>query len=124
MKRSLLKPLDVLITILVGAAIAAISVKAYDVDERPVAVSVKSQSGLSMYPLSENRRLEIPGPLGITVVAITDKQVRVLSSPCRDKLCMNKGILQKNGDWTACMPNLIYVGIKGRSKEELDELSY
>ena len=124
MGRNLLKPLDVLITILVCGAIAAISVKVYDVDGRPVAVSVQSQSGLSMYPLNENRRLEVPGPLGVTVVVISEKQVRVISSPCRDKLCMNKGVLKKNGDWTACLPNLVYVGIKGGNREELDELSY
>lgn len=124
MGKTILKPFDVVITILVCAAIAFISLKVYDVDGKPAGVRVKSETGVSIYPLSQNRRLEVEGPLGATVIDIADEQVRVVSSPCREKLCIIKGVLHKNGDWTACMPNLIYVGIEGGAEEGLDELSY
>lgn len=124
MWKRILKPFDIVITIIVCAAIAAISIRVYKVDDQPVAVSIQSESGLSIYPLNQNQRLEVEGPQGITVIEIANEQVWVVSSPCRDKLCMTKGILQKNGDWSACMPNRVYVGIEGKNEEELDELSY
>lgn len=124
MWKRIVKPFDFFIITLVCIAIVAISIRVYKVDGRPVAVSIQSESGLSIYPLNQAQRLEVKGPQGITFVEIADKQVRVLSSPCRDKLCIIKGVLKKNGDWTACMPNRVYIGIKGGKEEELDELSY
>ncbi|WP_163336283.1 NusG domain II-containing protein [Desulfopila sp. IMCC35008] len=124
MWKRIVKPFDVVITIMVCIAITVISFRVYTVDGQPVAVSIQSESGLSIYPLNQPQRLEVEGPQGLTVVEIVNKQARVVSSPCRDKLCIIKGVLKKNGDWTACMPNRIYVGIEGGKEEELDELSY
>lgn len=109
---------------MVCTAIVVISIRVYSFDGQPVAVNIQSESGLSIYPLNQTQHLEIEGPQGITVIEIAEKQVRVISSPCRDKLCITKGVLKNNGDWTACMPNRIYVGIEGGKEEELDEISY
>ena len=124
MVRSILKPFDFILILMVCAAIAIISFKVYHVDSQPFVVSVRTESGLSLYRIDQNRRLEVKGPMGITIVEIADAQVRVVSSPCRDKLCMLKGTLQKSGDWTACMPDRVYVGILGKDEEGLDEFSY
>lgn len=124
MRKRFVKPLDLVITIMVCTAIVVISIRVYSFDGQPVAVNIQSESGLSIYPLNQTQHLEIEGPQGITVIEIAEKQVRVISSPCRDKLCITKGVLKNNGDWTACMPNRIYVGIEGGKEEELDEISY
>jgi hypothetical protein len=124
MWKTIVKPFDFVITLLVCAVIISISITVYSVSGRPVSVKIQAESGLSIYPLNQNQHLEIDGPLGITVIEIHNKEVQVVSSPCRDKLCIIKGILHKNGDWTACMPNRIYIGIEGGTKEELDEFSY
>ncbi len=124
MVKSIIKPFDYAVIIAVCVAIAMISFKVYTVDTRPPMVSIKSESGLSLYPIDIQRHIEVSGPLGITHIEIADGKVRVISSPCRDKLCLLKGDLVKNGDWTACMPNRVYVGIQGKNKEELDGFSY
>ncbi len=121
---NIIKPFDYALIVVVCVAIAIISFRVYAVDNRPPMVSVKSESGLSLYTIETERHVEVEGPLGITHIEIADGKARVVSSPCRDKLCLLKGDLVKNGDWTACMPNRVYVGIQGKSEEELDGLSY
>ena len=124
MVRNIVKPFDYVLVIMVCTAIAVLSFRVYHVDTQPSMVSVKTESGLSLYSIDQNRRLEVKGPMGITIIEIADSQVRVVSSPCRDKLCILKGTLQRSGDWTACMPNRVYVGIQGKVEEGLDEFSY
>ncbi|WP_217909531.1 NusG domain II-containing protein [Desulfosediminicola flagellatus] len=121
---NIIKPFDYALIVVVCVAIAIISFRVYAVDNRPPMVSVKSESGLSLYTIETERHVEVDGPLGITHIEIADGKARVVSSPCRDKLCLLKGDLVKNGDWTACMPNKVYVGIQGKKEEELDGLSY
>lgn len=124
MVRSIVKPFDYVLIIVICAAIAVLSFSVYHDDTQPFMVSVKTESGLSLYRLDQNRRLAVKGPIGTTLIEIVDAEVRVVSSPCRDKLCVLKGTLKKNGDWTACMPNRVYVSIQGKVEEGLDEFSY
>ena len=124
MLKNTIKPFDIVIIILVAAAIAGISAAVYRGDARPRVVVIKTEAGERMYPLDQNRTLKAEGPLGTTVIEIVDGRVKVVSSPCRDKLCILKGHLKKSGDWSACMPNRVFVEIRGGDKEALDELSY
>ncbi len=124
MVKSIIKPFDYAIVIGVCIAISVVSYRVYAVDNRPPMVSIKSESGLSLYSIDTNHHLEVSGPLGVTHIEIVGGKAKVVSSPCRDKLCLLKGELTKNGDWTACMPNRVYVGVQGKSEEELDGFSY
>lgn len=124
MDKTTFKLFDIILILLVSAAIAVISVVVYKGDHRPGVVTVRSDDGVNLYPLDQDRILEVKGPLGITVVEIKNAHVRVISSPCRDKLCILKGDLVKNGDWTACMPNRFFIKIEGKNEEAPDEISY
>jgi hypothetical protein len=53
----------------------------------------------------------VEGPLGTTVVEVKQGQVRVLSSPCPEHICMNTGWISKPGGIIVCMPNGIVVRI-------------
>ena len=77
-----------------------------------------------VYSLSVSREIRVPGPLGETVVVIENGTVRVKDSPCRDKLCVFSGTLNKAGEWTACLPNKVFIKLVGKGEEEVDEVSY
>ena len=124
MLRKTLKPFDLILILAVSACIAAITAWVYAPGSGPAMLSVQSDAGVDLYPLDPPRRVEAKGPLGTTVIELSPAGARVLSSPCRDKLCILKGHLHKSGDWTACMPNRVFVAIKGGGEEALDELSY
>ena len=67
-------------------------------------------------PLDQDRRFEIEGPLGTTQLEISDEAVRVLSSPCPQKICIGLGEARRTGDLLACVPNRIVVRVEGEDE--------
>ncbi|MBP8867831.1 MAG: NusG domain II-containing protein [Propionivibrio sp.] len=74
-------------------------------------------------PLSRNRRIEVPGPLGTTTITIDRQRARVLSDPGVHQYCVRQGWLARPGEIAICAPNQVSLQIKGRS-EPYDSLSY
>jgi hypothetical protein len=64
--------------------------------------------------LHENKRLSIPGTLGISLLEIHDGKIRFIASPCRNKNCVHSGWLSLGGEFAACLPNRISVQVIGR----------
>ena len=63
--------------------------------------------------LSHDRTLSIHGPLGNSVVEISEGRARFISSPCRGQVCVHTGWLQAAGDIAACLPNRISLTLHG-----------
>jgi hypothetical protein len=76
-----------------------------------------------IYPLDADETVRVPGPLGDTVVVIQDGTVEVVSSPCPQKICIKTGRISKPGQWIACLPNRVFISIRGREKEQPDAIS-
>lgn len=64
-------------------------------------------------PLDTARQFEVEGPLGMTRMEINNGAVRVLSSPCPQKICIGLGEVRRAGGLLACVPNRIVVRIEG-----------
>jgi hypothetical protein len=69
-------------------------------------------------PLNKDQRVELEGPLGITVLQIESGAARVVSSPCARKVCIRMGEARHTGDLLACVPNKLVITIEGDSTEE------
>mgnify|MGYP001400445733 CR=1 FL=1 len=116
---------DGLAILLSVAVILLFSFAQYGKSRETGVLEIKSMNGVEVYALSENREISVSGPLGETVIHIEEGVVHVTDSPCRDKLCVLAGNLSGPGDWTACMPNGIFIRITGTPEEsEVDETSY
>jgi hypothetical protein len=76
-----------------------------------------------IYPLDGEATLHVPGPLGDTVVVVEEGGVRVISSPCPEKICIKTGKISKPGQWIACLPNRVFISIQGRRSEQPDAIS-
>jgi hypothetical protein len=76
-----------------------------------------------IFPLDAQTTLRVPGPLGETVVVIEDGTVRVVSSPCPEKICIKTGRISKPGQWIACLPNRVFISIRGKRSEQPDAIS-
>jgi len=76
-----------------------------------------------IYPLDAETTVRVPGPLGETVVEIADGAVRVISSPCPEKICIKTGAISKPGQWIACLPNRVFISIRGKRSEQPDAIS-
>jgi len=64
-------------------------------------------------PLSQDRHIELQGPLGVTQVEISAGKLRIISSPCQRKICIGMGEIHRSGDLLACVPNRVVVRIEG-----------
>ena len=73
--------------------------------------------------LGRRRSLEVPGPLGTTLVAIEPGRARVVADPGPRQYCVRQGWLARPGEIAICAPNRVSVQIAGRTRA-YDSLSY
>ena len=74
-------------------------------------------------PLSRDQQIEVPGPLGISIIAIKQRKVRIASDPSPRQYCVRQGWLQQTGEIALCLPNQISVELTGSTKK-YDSLNY
>jgi len=108
-----------------AAAVAAASVAAYAPGSGEPNAIVSGDEGQWIYPLSSDAELSVAGPLGITLVQVSDGAVRVLDSPCSNKTCIAAGSVSKPGQWIACLPNKVFVRVEGGTSDDgVDAATY
>lgn len=67
-----------------------------------------------VYPLDEDRTIEVTGALGPAVLVIEDGTIRFESSTCRDLTCVRMGrVGPDDAHFAACLPNRIVVTLEG-----------
>jgi hypothetical protein len=70
-----------------------------------------------LLPLDKDSIISVDGPLGRTTVEIRDNRVRILDSPCHNKLCVRQGWTERGA--IVCLPNRVIVTIdRGKGKKE------
>ena len=106
------------------AIIVGFSVYAYAGTSSSGQVVVQASGATWIYPLNVDRREEVPGPLGNTIVVIRGGKAFVEDSPCPDKLCVHMPAISRPGQWIACLPNRVFVRVRGTDDQKIDELSY
>ena len=73
--------------------------------------------------LKARRQLEVPGPLGTTVIAVEPGRARVVADPGPRQYCVKQGWLMRPGEIAICAPNRVSLQITGRTKV-YDSISY
>jgi hypothetical protein len=73
--------------------------------------------------LARDQVIEVPGPLGISRIAIHDRQARVASDPSPRQYCVRQGWLKQAGEIAICLPNQVSLELGGGSKP-YDSLNY
>jgi hypothetical protein len=74
-------------------------------------------------PLSRNQQIEVPGPLGISIISIKQRKARIASDPSPRQYCVRQGWLQQAGEIALCLPNQVSIELTG-SKKRYDSLNY
>ncbi|WP_235864932.1 NusG domain II-containing protein [Pseudothauera lacus] len=75
------------------------------------------------YPLNAPRQVEVPGPLGISVIEIEPGRARVAVDPGPRQYCVRQGWLTQAGSVAICAPNQISLSLSGRGGQ-YDSLNY
>ena len=79
-------------------------------------VMIQCRGNQWIFPLDANEIVEVPGPLGNTVIKIQNRHAWVESSPCRNQICVAAGHVHRAGIWIACLPNNVLLIIDGSDK--------
>ncbi len=74
-------------------------------------------------PLSLDQIIEVPGPLGLSRIAIRNRQVRIAADPGPRQYCVRQGWLKQAGEVSICLPNQVSVELNGGNKR-YDSLNY
>jgi len=53
-------------------------------------------------------------------IEIDGDRARVVESPCRDKLCVRAGWLERPGDVAVCLPQRVILEIRGAARNGVD----
>lgn len=73
--------------------------------------------------LSQNQQIKVPGPLGISLISIKNRRVRVSSDPSPRQYCVKQGWITKAGEIALCLPNQVSVELSSGHKR-YDSLNY
>jgi hypothetical protein len=110
------KSLDVVILAACAAGILFSAARVYGSASSEPSVSISGKGGEWIYPLKQDRKVEVEGPGGTA---------RVEDSPCPNKTCVAAGAISRPGQWVACLPNAVMVRIDGSGgKASVDAGTY
>jgi len=119
-----MRPGDWLILLLAGLLIIGLIPLAWQ-QERAARVRVYQDGKLfGEYDLAVARRIETPGPLGITVVEIEEGKVRIAKDPSPRQYCVKAGWLSEAGQTAICLPNRTSIELIGTRPLPYDSLTY
>jgi hypothetical protein len=116
--RGRIKLLDYLVFFTVAAVSAGSAVLVYGggpADTDRLLISVSGPDGDWLYPVNAVGTVRVAGPLGDTVVEIGGGRARIVSSPCRNQLCVAAPPVYRHGQWIACLPNQVMARVDGSS---------
>jgi len=121
--RSHLKPGDYL-TLLTGAlCVILLTLMLWHGGVADTAVIRSGGKIFREVPLSRDQQIEVPGPLGTSIITIEKLRARISSDPSPRQYCVRQGWLQQAGEIAVCLPNQVSVELTGGAKK-YDSLNY
>ena len=120
---ALFRPGDWLVAALAAAGCAAAFPLAWSGATAEKVIIKRGGEVFAELDLARNRRIDVPGPLGTTTVAVDRRRVRVVSDPGPRQYCVRQGWLERAGEIAICAPNQVSVQVQG-GKAAYDSLNY
>lgn len=112
------------LTLLLGSVcVVTIALKLWSGDLADKAIIRSGGKIFREVPLSYDQRIEVPGPLGVSIISIQQRKARIAFDPSPRQYCVRQGWLQKAGEIALCLPNQVSVELTGNHKH-YDSLNY
>ena len=106
-----------LIDIAVFAVFAVITVYAFSY---AYSGGMHTPRGTFAYDMSKDRIIDIEGAIGTSRIEISGGTARFLDSPCPNKTCVQSMPISETGEWSACLPNQVFLRIEGGRASSVD----
>ncbi|MEO8332418.1 MAG: NusG domain II-containing protein [Gallionella sp.] len=118
-----IKPGDWLTLLLGSICVATLTLKLWSGDLADKAVIRSGGKIFREVPLSRDQSIEVPGPLGVSIINIQQRKARIVSDPSPRQYCVRQGWLQQAGEIALCLPNQVSIELTG-SRKKYDSLNY
>lgn len=118
-----LKPGDWLTLLLGGLCVVLLVLELWSGDMADRAIIRSGGKIFREVPLSRDQQIEVPGPLGTSVITIAQRRARISADPSPRQYCVRQGWLQRAGEVAICLPNEVSVELVG-SRKQYDSLNY
>lgn len=83
-------------------------------------LSVTSEMGEAIYPLSENRSVTLESDSHTLCIVIENQAAYVASSTCPDESCRHQGKISMAGETVICVPAGVMLKVLGEGSHEDD----
>lgn len=118
-----IKPADFFILILSAAVTIAAGIFAVKHNGGKSQLIIRTPDGEYAYDMSQDRTISVKGAIGTSVIEISSAKARFLESPCPNKTCVQSTPVIRPGDWSACLPNRIFIRVESSRKTDIDAMS-
>lgn len=81
----------------------------WQTDPARYAIIKTPQQETLLVDLNIPQKHQVQGSLGVSTLEVKQGQIRFISSPCKNKICIQSGWHQHGGSLSACVPNRISV---------------
>jgi hypothetical protein len=119
-----LKIPDIIIIFLVSAITFFSVYNAYMKPQERTQVLIRGLNSEWTFPIEAQEIVVVEGLIGNTIVRIGDNRAWVEFSPCDNKTCISAGLITRQGQWTACLPNGVLVMIQGYGGDDVDTVAW
>lgn len=114
---------DILTLSLAAIVVVVLTMKFWTGDIADKAIIRSGGKIFREVPLSHDQRIEVPGPLGNSLIVIEKNQARIASDPSPRQYCVRQGWLKHAGEIALCLPNQVSVELSG-GRKQYDSLNY
>ena len=83
-------------------------------------IVIVNQKETIRLPLNQDQITHVKGPLGLTEIEVKKGRARIISSPCKNKVCIKSGYIRYADRLAACIPNRVVVRIVGKNHRGVD----
>ncbi|MCR5289892.1 MAG: NusG domain II-containing protein [Treponema sp.] len=117
LKKLTIKPVDIILLI-VFLVITAFSIFLLRNKKNGTAKLLISTPGAEyVYDLSVDRIIKIEGIIGTSIIKIQNGSAHFEDSPCPGKTCVQCAPIRDNLEWTACLPNQVFIRIERQNED-------
>ena len=111
---------DFVVFVLAAGITVFCAIKIYGKSDSALHFIIQGNREKWVYPSGQSAELDIPGPLGITVIKLSGGKAQVVSSPCINQYCVGSHSIQNRGQWIACLPNAVFVRVEAAEADHAE----
>lgn len=72
---------------------------------------------------NHSEKIVVETDLGKNIIYIHDNGIEVVEANCDDHICKKMGFKREPGEIIVCLPNQVFIEIKGNQEADVDEVS-